>query len=138
VSDKLKRLLDLVDRAATDGFRSIALRAEYITPALAAQLLRRLPAAEGFDPEKIAEHLERLPEGTGENVVIGRSASQAFVRVSVPRSPRHAFEWAEALLSTTSATGVKMNFGPGKATDLKVFWGKPEVNTLVEIGGEDD
>jgi hypothetical protein len=30
-----------------------------------------------------------------------------------------------------------MNFGPGKSTHLKVFWGTPEVNTLVEIGGDD-
>lgn len=137
MTDKPQRIFELVDRAARDGFRNVALRTEYITPALAAQVFRRLPAEDGFDPAKIAEHIERLPEGTGENVVIGRTASQAFVRVSIPRSPRHAFEWAETLLGTTGASSVKMNFGAGKATDLKVFWGKPEVNTLIEIGGED-
>ena len=28
-----------------------------------------------------------------------------------------------------------MNIGPGKATHVKIFWGKPEVNTRVELGG---
>jgi len=138
MTDKEERILDLVERASRDGFRSIALRTEFMSPSLAARVLRRLPASEGFDPEKIAAQLERLPEGTGENVVLGRTASQAFVVVSIPRNPRHAFEWAEQMFPATGASSVKMNFGPGKATDLKVFWGKPEVNTLIEIGGEED
>jgi hypothetical protein len=132
-----RHILDFAEQAARDGFRSISLRTELVTPELAARILRLLPEGDGFDPAKIADHVQRLPEGTGENVQIGRSASQAFVAAAIPRNPRHAFEWAESLLGATGATSVKMNFGPGKATHLKVFWGKPEVNTLVEIGGED-
>ncbi len=40
-------------------------------------------------------------------------------------------------MTDSSATSVKMNFGPGKATDVRVFWGTLEVNTLIELGGED-
>jgi hypothetical protein len=138
MSDKAERVLDFTERAARDGFRSIALRTDFVTPSLAARVLRRLPKGDGFDPEKIASHVERLPEGTGENVVVGRTASQAFLIVSIPRDPRHAFEWAEGLMSGTGASGVKMNFGPGKSTDVKIFWGKPEVNTLIAIGGDEE
>ncbi len=63
---------------------------------------------------------------------------EAFLAVAIPRDPKHAFEWAHGLMAATSATSVKMNFGPSKATHIKIFWGKPEVNTLVEIGGEED
>ena len=108
-----------------------------MTPTLGAEVLRRLPDAEGFAPRKIAESLEKLPEGTGENVQIAKSASQASVSVAVPRNPRHAFEWADELMSATSATSAKMNFGPGKATHLKIFRGKLDVNTHIEIGEED-
>ena len=59
------------------------------------------------------------------------------MRLDLPRPVKYAFEWAEQVLGNTGASSVKMNFGPGKTTDLKVFWGKPEVNTLIEIGGED-
>lgn len=138
MTEKEERILELVDRAGRDGFRTVALRTEFLTPAVAARILRRLPAGEGFDPEKIASHVELLPEGTGESVVIGRSASQAHLTVAIPRSPRHAFEWANELMTASGASSIKMNFGPGKATHLKVFWGKPEVNTLIEIGGEED
>ena len=137
MTEKERRILDFAERAAQDGFRSISLRTELVTPELAARILRLLPEGDGFDPAKIAEHVQRLPEGTGENVQVGRSASQTFVAAAIPRSPRHAFEWAEGLLSATGASSVKMNFGPGKSTHLKAFWGKPEVNTLIEIGGED-
>jgi hypothetical protein len=137
MTEKERRILDFVESAARDGFQSVTLRTELVTPALGAEVLRRLPGEEGFDPREIAAYLEKLPEGTGEGVQVGRSSSQAFVGVAIPRDPRHAFEWAEELMAATSATSVKMNFGPGKATHLKVFWGTPEVNTLVEIGGED-
>ena len=132
-----QRILDFAERAARDRFYSSALRTTLMTPGLAAAVLRRLPEEDGFSPEKIAAHVERLPAGTGENVQIGKSASQAFVAVAIPRQPRRAFEWAEELMTATAATSVKMNFGPGKATNVKVFWGKPEVNTLIEIGGDE-
>ncbi len=135
--DNERLVLDFAERAARDRFRSIALRTELMTPQLAAEVLRRLPEDEGFSPQKIAAHLERLPVGTGESVIVGKSTDQAFVSVAIPYEPKGAFEWAQDLIANTSATSVKMNFGPGKATDVKIFWGKPEVNTLIEIGGTD-
>ena len=137
MTDNEQRILDFAERAARDRFYSSALRTTLVTPGLAAAVLRRLPEEEGFTPEKIASRIERLPEDTGENVQIGKSASQAFVAVAIPREPKLAFEWAEEMRVATSATSVKMNFGPGKATNVKVFWGKPEVNTLIEIGGDE-
>jgi hypothetical protein len=137
-SDKRARMLDFAERAARDRFQTIALRTERLTPALAAELLRALPGAPAFDAARIAAHVEHLPEGTGESVVIARSASQAWLSTSIPRSPRHAFEWVEELVAETGASSAKLNLGPGKATDVKVFWGTPEVNTLVALGGEDD
>ena len=137
MTEKERRLVEFAEQAARDGFRSVALRTELITPSLAAEVLRHLPAEDGFDPAKIADFVEDLPEGTGESLALGKTSSQAYVSVAVPRNPRHAFEWAEELMAATSATSAKMNFGPGKPTHLKIFWGKPEVNTLIEIGGDD-
>ncbi len=137
MTDKGMRILDLAEQAARDGFRSIALRTEFMTPQLAAQVLRRLPAEQGFPPEKIAEHLEQLPQDTGAAVIVGKSTGQAFIIVSIPHDPRDAFEWARELIDKTAATSIKMNFGPDKATDVKIFWGKPEVNTLVAVGGDE-
>ncbi len=128
-------ILDFADRAAQEGFQTIALRTEPMTPALAGRVMRRLPEQDGFDPQKIASHIEELSPAAESRVQIGRSASQAFVAASIPWNPKRAFEWAYGLMIDSSATSVKMNIGPGKATHVKVFWGKPEVNTLVEIGG---
>ncbi len=138
MTDNEAGVLDFAERAARDHFQNIALRTEVMSPALAAAVLRRLPEEEGFKPQDIATHLEALPEGTGAHVQLGKSASQAFLAVAIPRDPKHAFAWAHELMMATSATSVKMNFGPSKATHIKIFWGKPEVNTLVEIGGEED
>lgn len=133
MSEKEKRILEAA-RAAAAG---VSLHTEPISPSLAADVLRVLPPSEGFDPEKIARQIERLPKETSDRVQVGKSPSQAFVAASVPGTAADAFAWAQELMSATSASSVKMNFGPGKRTDVKVFWGKPEVNTLIEIGGED-
>ena len=132
-----QRILDLAERAARDRSYSSALRTTPMRPALATAVLRRLPEEEGFSPEQIAAHIEQLPDDTGENVQVGKSTSQAFVAVAIPGQPKLAFGWAEKIMTTTSASSVKMNFGPGKPTNVKIFWGKPEVNTLIEIGGDD-
>ena len=132
-----KQILEFAERAARDRFRTIALRTQPMTPDLAAAVLRRLPQEGGFDPQKIASHLEALPQETGEAVQVGKSASQAFVAVAIPHPADRAFAWAQQLMADTSATSLKMNLGPGKPTDVKVFWGKPEVNTLIGIGGEE-
>jgi len=134
---KEEQILEFAERAARDGFRSVALRTEVLTPDLASRVLQRLPEGEGFAPEKIATHLDRLPGGSDASVRVGRSASQASLSLAIPGSPAKAFQWIEGLMGATGATSVKMNFGPGKPTDAKIFWGTPEVNTLIEIGGEE-
>ena len=128
-------ILDFADRAAQEGFQTISLRTEPMTPALAGRVMRRLPEQDGFDPQKIASHIEELSPAPESRVQVGKSNSQVFVAASIPWNPKRAFEWAYGLMIDSSATSVKMNIGPGKATHVKVFWGKPEVNTLVEIGG---
>jgi hypothetical protein len=137
MSDKIQRAIELIRRAAADGFHSVHLRTDRLTPGGAARVIRQLPSDAQFDSEKIALQVERLPAGTGEGVQLIKSAAQAVLAVSIPGPARAAFDWAEALQSSTSASGIKMNFGPGKATDVRAFWGKPEVNTLVEIGGDE-
>ena len=128
-------ILDFADRAAQEGFQTISLRTEPMTPALAARVMRRLSEQDGFNPQKIASHIEELSPAPESRVQVGKSNSQVFVAASIPWNPKRAFEWAYGLMIDSSATSVKMNIGPGKATHVKIFWGKPEVNTLVEIGG---
>ena len=135
MTDEQERVFEFAEHAARDGFQSVAVRTELMTPHLAAAFLRRLPAEEGFNPAKIATRLQHLPNGTGKNVQLGKAASQAFLGVAIPQDPKRAFEWAQELMTATSATSVKMNFAPAKATNVKIFWRKPEVNTLVEVGG---
>jgi hypothetical protein len=136
MTDTEQRILDFTEHAARDHFEGVALRTKPMTPSLAAAVLRRLPEERSFSPSGIATHVERLAPGGG-SVQVGKSASQAFVVAAIPGSPQQAFEWAAELMTATGAASVKMNFGPGKATHVKVFWGKPEVNTLIEIGGDE-
>ncbi len=137
MSDDGAPILDFAERAAQEGFQTISLRTEPMTPTLAAEVLRRLPDQEGFDPQKIASYVDELSPATGSRVQVGKTASQAFLATSIPWNPKRAFEWAFGLMTETAASSVKMNMGPGKATHVKIFWGKPEVNTLVEIGGDE-
>ncbi len=118
MTDTEDSVLEFAKHAAKDRFRSIALRTELLTPDVAAAVLRSLPDEEGFEPQQIAAHLDNLPEETGQNVRIGKSAAQAFVAVAVPRDPERAFRWAQDLMASTLATSVKMNFGPDKPTDI--------------------
>ncbi len=133
-----ERGLKIADYADGGGASPTDQRTNAMTPAEAAAFLRRLPEEGGFSPQKVATIVERLPEGTGQTIQFGKSSSQASLGVAIPGDPKLAFEWARELMAATLATSVKMNFGPDKPTDLKIFWGKPEVNTLVEIGGRED
>ena len=133
-----ERGLRIADYADGSDASSPDQRTTAMTPAEVAAFLRRLPEEGGFSPQKVATFVERLPQGTEQTLQFGRSASQASLSAAIPGDPKLAFEWARELMTATLVTSVKMNFGPDKPTDLKIFWGKPEVNTLVEIGGPED
>ena len=136
MSGETEHILHIVEEAVRDDFRK-PMRTAPMTPALAADMLQRIPAGGGLDPATVAAHLRTLPPDTREGVRLGKSANQTVLTVSVPGDRRVAFEWANELVERMSASGVKMNLGPAKTTDLKVFWGKPDVNTLIEIGYDD-
>ena len=72
-------ILDFADRAAQEGFQTIALRTEPMTPALAARVMRRLSEQDGFSPQKIASNIEELSPAAESRVQVGKSNSQAFV-----------------------------------------------------------
>ena len=130
-----ERILSLVETANRESFPDGIFRTEPMTPAMAAQLVRRIPGRDDFDPERVAEHLRMLPSGTEEVIRVGRTAGAIYLSVSIPGDRRAAFEWANDGFDQMSAAGLKMNLGPGKPTDMKIFWGKPDVNTLIDIGG---
>ena len=129
------RVLSLVETANRENFPDGIFRTEPMTPALAVQLIRRIPGRDGFDPERVAEHLRMLPSGTEEEIRVGKTAGAIYLSISIPGDRRAALEWANDGIDRMSATGLKMNLGPGKPTDLKIFWGKPDINTLIDIGG---
>ncbi len=130
-------ILKALEEGARDGFRR-AVQTGPMSPRLAADVVRRLPKAERFDPERVAKHLAKLPAPATEYVRIARSAHQTVLSISFPGSRKAAFEWTDEILETMAAASVKMNLGPSKDTDLKVFWGQPDVNTLIDIGGPED
>ena len=53
-------ILDFADRAAREGFQTISLRTEPMTPALAARVMPRLSEQAGFSPQMIASPLAAL------------------------------------------------------------------------------
>ena len=138
MSDQTARAIEMVNQAKSDGFKSVQLRTERLAPGDAAEVIRHLPGDGGFDPGAIATHVEKLPDTTGQAVQLSKSATRTVLAVSIPGPASEAFEWANTLQESLSAAGVKMNFGPSKTSDLKVFWGVPDVNTLIDLGGEDD
>ena len=137
MSNKAARILAYLEEAARDNFETVDLRTLPMTPELASIVVRKIPASDGLEPEELAAHLHTLPADSGECVRLQKTAGQTYLAVSIPGDRRAALEWANALLENLSAASVKMNLGPRKRTDLKVFWGKPDINTLIDIGGED-
>lgn len=130
-----ERVLSLVDTANREEFPNGVFRTEPMTPVVAAQIIRRVPAEEGFDPDRVMAHLERLPSGRDEVIVLGRTTGAIYLAISIPGDRRAAMEWASEVIDAMRASGAKVNVGPDKPTDLKIFWGKPDINTLVETGG---
>jgi hypothetical protein len=138
MTDAANQVIEQLDQEARAGFPKGAFRTDPLGPREAAGVLRRIPPAHGFDGGSVAAHVERL-KGDGIDMVrFGRTAAATFLTVSLSGDRRAAFEWADATLQRLGATSVKMNLGPGKPTDAKIFWGKPDINTLIEIGGEGD
>lgn len=119
--------------AAKSNFRTMV-RSEVFTPAAAAEAVAAAPTRDGFRPAEVAAHVGKL---NGANVSLTVSESQIVLTVSAP-DKRAAFDWASSALEKLGASNAKMNFGNDKNTYLKVFWGRPDVNTLVDIGGGDD
>lgn len=137
MSNESERILRYLQQAARDNFKTVDLRTYPMTPDLAATVLRRIPADENLDPVKVADHLGKLPRNTGDGVRLQRSTDGTVLTISVPGDRMAAVDWANEFIERMSASRIKMNLGPDKATDMKVFWGKPDINTLIEGGGED-
>ncbi len=134
-SDAAQRLLSEVEKAVHDGFAT-PLRTGRMVPMVAAEVLCRLPADHGFQPTEVAAHVRKLPPNTGEAIRLDRTRNATILSVAIPGDRRVAFDWAHELLQGMAASGVKMNLGPYKATDLKIFWGTADVNTLVDAGAD--
>jgi len=137
VNEIVERTLSAVRNAAKNEFKQTMVRSDPLSPASAAEVLRGFPARDGFDPAAVAAHVGKLPAATADAIRLGISASQMYMVVAVPGDRRAAFDWAHALLERMGASGLKMNLGRDKPTDMRIFWGKPDVNTLVEVGGDD-
>lgn len=129
-----QQFIDDLRAVAKNNFKS-AVRSEALSPAAAAQALGAAPSRDGFRPADVASHVGKL---SGANVHVAISDVQIALTVSLPGDRRAAFDWAHTTLDKLGASNVKMNFGKDKNTDVKIFWGRPDVNTLVDIGGSDD
>ena len=135
MNETAQSLVNEIRAAASGGFRT-PVRSEPMAAAEAFDVVSALPARDGLNPDAVAEHLRSLG-GAAKEIRVGLAGGQTVLTLAVSGARQAAFAWADALLERMSASGIKMNIGPQKPTSMKVFWGKPDINTLIDLGGED-